>query len=217
MLVQRTAGGEITQQVTGAIEWSSSHPGVATVANGVVRPVGDGEAIITARIGGQAATAKVGVTGMKRPFDWSFRNHVEPVLAKLGLQLGRLPRGPGRQRGIPTLAARLRPGGRFLQHGQARSRAARRVRRSRPQPHPRQAVRRHPPQGRSPVHDRLARIPDPRRLDRRRGLAADGGRLAHRARWTSCPPARSTASARPSRSSSAPATATAAPRMSPPG
>ena len=168
LLLQRTGGGEITQQVTEAIEWSSSHPGVATVADGVVRPVGDGEAIITAKVGEQAASAKVVVTGMDRPFDWSFRNHVEPVLRQARLQLRRLPRGPGRQGRIPALAPRLRPGDRLLQHRQARSRPARRARRSRPQPRPGEAVRRHPPQGGRAVRDRLAGIPDPRRLDRRR-------------------------------------------------
>jgi hypothetical protein len=88
LLLQRTGGGEVTLQVTETIGWSSSHPRVATVADGVVRPVGDGEAIITARVGGQTATAKVRVTGMRRSFEWSFRNHVEPVLAKLGCNSG---------------------------------------------------------------------------------------------------------------------------------
>ncbi len=45
--------------------------------------------------------------GMSIPFAWSFRNHVEPVLAKHGLQLGRVPRRPGRQRGLPALAPGL--------------------------------------------------------------------------------------------------------------
>ena len=88
LLVQRTSGSEVARQVREGIEWVSSRPDVATVANGVVRPVGDGEAVITARVGGQAATAKVRVTGMKKPFAWSFRNHVEPVLARLGCNAG---------------------------------------------------------------------------------------------------------------------------------
>ncbi len=33
-------------------------------------------------------TAKVVVSGMNRPFEWSFRNHVEPMLAKLGCNSG---------------------------------------------------------------------------------------------------------------------------------
>src|SRR4051812_1233395 len=88
LLVQRTTGGEITRQVTRAIEWSSSDPRVATVVDGVVRPSGDGEAVVTARVGARAATAKVVVSGMDRPFAWSFRNHVQPVFAKLGCNSG---------------------------------------------------------------------------------------------------------------------------------
>ena len=88
LLLQRTAGGELRQQVIQKVVWSSSDPGVATVAEGVVRPVADGEALITASLGETNATSKVVVTGMNQPVAWSFRNHVEPVLAKLGCNSG---------------------------------------------------------------------------------------------------------------------------------
>src|SRR5438270_13570246 len=64
LLVQRTTGGEPTRQVTQGIAWTSSDPHVAEVADGVVTPVGDGEALITARVGDQAATMKVIVAGV---------------------------------------------------------------------------------------------------------------------------------------------------------
>ena len=51
-------------------------------------PVHDGQATITAKVGEQTATAKVVVSGMSSPFEWSFRNHVEPMLAKLGCNSG---------------------------------------------------------------------------------------------------------------------------------
>ena len=123
---------------------------------------------ITAKVGGQTATAKVVVTGMDRPFALELPQPRRADPRQAGLQLGRLPRGPGRQGGLPALAPRLRPGHRLLQHRQAGPRPARRARRSRPQPGPGEAVRRHRPQGGRAVRDRLARIPDPRRLDRRR-------------------------------------------------
>ena len=63
-------------------------PGVATVVDGLVVPVHDGQATITAKVGEQTATAKVVVSGMSSPFEWSFRNHVEPMLAKLGCNSG---------------------------------------------------------------------------------------------------------------------------------
>ena len=88
LLVQRVAGGEIARHVDRGIAWSSSDPAVATVEEGVVRPIGDGEATITARLGGQAATMKVVVNGMNRPFAWSFRRDVLPLFAKLGCNSG---------------------------------------------------------------------------------------------------------------------------------
>lgn len=88
LIVQEMERGEVERQVTSGVEWSSSDPNVAAVADGIVSPVHDGSATITAKAGGQTATAKVTVSGMSRPFAWSFRNHVEPVLAKLGCNSG---------------------------------------------------------------------------------------------------------------------------------
>ena len=88
LILQESERGEVGRQVTEAIEWSSSDPGVATVVAGVVTPVRDGEATITAKAGGRTATARLKVAGMDRGFEWSFRNHVEPVLAKQGCNSG---------------------------------------------------------------------------------------------------------------------------------
>ena len=88
LIVQDVERGEVGRQVVPGIEWSSSDPNVATVANGIVTPVHDGQATITARAEGKTATAKVVVSGQSVPFAWSFRNHVEPVLAKLGCNSG---------------------------------------------------------------------------------------------------------------------------------
>src|SRR4051794_38984470 len=88
LLVQRTSGGEYVGQLTEGLEWSSSDPKVATVDGGVVRPVADGEATIRVRAGAQSATMKVVVDGLARPFSWNFREHVEPVFAKLGCNSG---------------------------------------------------------------------------------------------------------------------------------
>ncbi len=89
LLLQRRDGGEFTAQVADGIEWSSSNADVAAVdSEGVVRPVGNGEATITATVGDQTAASKVTVTGIDHPFQWSFRNHVLPVLAKAGCNSG---------------------------------------------------------------------------------------------------------------------------------
>jgi hypothetical protein len=74
---------------TRAAEWSSSDAKIATVdEHGLVRPVGDGEAKITARAKGISATVAVRVKDSRAPFTWSFRNHVIPVMTKMGCNQG---------------------------------------------------------------------------------------------------------------------------------
>jgi hypothetical protein len=74
---------------TRAAEWSSSDPKIAMVdEHGLVRPVADGEAKITARAKGTSATVTVRVQNSHAPFTWSFRNHVTPVMTKMGCNQG---------------------------------------------------------------------------------------------------------------------------------
>ena len=89
LIVQRQADGEATQQIADGVAWTSENPDIATVdEHGVVSPVADGNATITATAGGHSASVEVTVSGMGEPFDWSFRNHVLPVLAKAGCNSG---------------------------------------------------------------------------------------------------------------------------------
>ena len=88
LIVQEAERGEVGRQVVGPVAWSSSDPCVATVANGVVTPVADGKATITATAGDRSASSLVTVVGHSQTFEWSFRNHVEPVLAKQGCNSG---------------------------------------------------------------------------------------------------------------------------------
>jgi hypothetical protein len=88
LLIEATVG-EHQEDWTSAAEWSSSDPRIAIVdAHGIVRPVGDGEARITARAKGRTAAATVRVQGSHAPFQWSFRNHVIPVMTKMGCNQG---------------------------------------------------------------------------------------------------------------------------------
>jgi Protein of unknown function (DUF1553)/Protein of unknown function (DUF1549)/Bacterial Ig-like domain (group 2) len=69
--------------------WSSSDTKIAAVdEHGMVRPVGDGEARITARARGASAIVTVRVKGSHSAFQWSFRNHVIPVMTKMGCNQG---------------------------------------------------------------------------------------------------------------------------------
>jgi hypothetical protein len=70
-------------------KFASSHPAVAKVdEGGVVRAAGDGEATITATVGGERATVKVTVLKTKEPFTRSFRNHVIPMMTRAGCNSG---------------------------------------------------------------------------------------------------------------------------------
>ena len=90
LIVQELEKGEAGSQLVDGIEWSSSDPAVAEVVDGVIRPVKDGSATITAKVGGKSASSKVTVAGMGMgaPFAWGFREHVEPILAKQGCNSG---------------------------------------------------------------------------------------------------------------------------------
>ncbi len=88
LILQELEGDEAGRQITDKLTWSSSDPQVATVVDGLVIPAHDGQTTITAKVGERNATAQVIVSGMSRPFEWSFRTHVEPMLAKLGCNSG---------------------------------------------------------------------------------------------------------------------------------
>ena len=71
---------------TAKVKWSSSNPQVATVdANGLVKPLSDGDTEISAD---GKASVRVHVANAKTPFIWSFRNNVIPVLTKVGCNQG---------------------------------------------------------------------------------------------------------------------------------
>jgi hypothetical protein len=74
---------------TAATEWSSSDPKIAAVdPHGLVRPTGDGSATITARAKGVSSSVTVHVHDSQTPFTWNFRNHVIPVMTKMGCNQG---------------------------------------------------------------------------------------------------------------------------------
>jgi hypothetical protein len=89
VIAERFAGDEAVGPVDGAIKLVSDNPGVVRIDGLKLIPVSDGTAVVRLEgAAGDSTTQKVTVTGMTQPFSWSFRNHVEPVLARQGCNSG---------------------------------------------------------------------------------------------------------------------------------
>jgi len=89
LLVELLTNEHFTGDKTTAANFASSDPAVATVDDkGVVHPIGNGTATITATNDGQSATSQITVAGMEHESGRSFRNDVQPLLAKMGCSLG---------------------------------------------------------------------------------------------------------------------------------
>jgi hypothetical protein len=89
LAVSLDKNGVVDGEVTGKVKFHSSNPAVVKVdEDGVARAVGDGQALLTALLGKDQTAIKVKVAGTKEPFTWSFRNHIVPVLTKIGCNSG---------------------------------------------------------------------------------------------------------------------------------
>ena len=88
LLIAAEEGGAVTGDQTVQATFTSANPAVAVVEGGTVRPAGDGETTITATVDGKQATAKVKVVRSKETIDWSFRNHVIPMMTRIGCNSG---------------------------------------------------------------------------------------------------------------------------------
>lgn len=82
LVAQETRGSELGPQIHEGIAWSSSDEAIVQVDNGVLVPVADGEATITARWHDATATTRVIVKNQSGEHAWSFRNDVLPIFAK---------------------------------------------------------------------------------------------------------------------------------------
>jgi len=87
VLVQRQVNGQFTSQIADA-ELTSTNEQVVRVQGQTLFPTGNGTATVTAKSGGQSTEATVTVHGFDQPHVWSFRNDVQPVLAKAGCNSG---------------------------------------------------------------------------------------------------------------------------------
>src|SRR3954471_10215388 len=84
LIVTETAG-QRTTDLTRDAKFASDRPTVAVVsADGIVTPVGDGTAAITATANGQSAKATVRVVDGATFRPTTFERDIEPILARMG-------------------------------------------------------------------------------------------------------------------------------------
>jgi len=88
LLLEQKRDNQFAGQITDEVTFKSSDPKVLRIEGDVALPVTNGAATVTAKSRDISATAEVVVAGMEHPFQWSFRNHVQPVLAKMGCSSG---------------------------------------------------------------------------------------------------------------------------------
>ena len=89
LLVERRVNGSFVGSETDEAKFSSSNPNVATVdETGVVTAVGDGRAILTAKVADRNVSTVIEVERASARYPLSFRNHVVPVLTKMGCNSG---------------------------------------------------------------------------------------------------------------------------------
>jgi len=89
VLVEKFLGDEPAGTAAGDITLVSDNPDIARAEGLSLIPVSDGSTIVRITDSSdEASSLKVTVVGVKEPFAWSFRNHVEPVLARQGCNSG---------------------------------------------------------------------------------------------------------------------------------
>ena len=89
LVVEALSAGQAVGDLTSRARFESSDPRVARVDGaGVVRPVGDGEARITARVDGRSASVPVAVRGSALRVAPGFRTHVLPALTRAACNSG---------------------------------------------------------------------------------------------------------------------------------
>lgn len=88
LIVEKVHGGQYVGQISNDFSVVSGDEKVIKVESGDVVPVGNGKTTLIVKNGGDTATAQVTVTGMDKPWQWSFRNDVQPVLTRAGCNSG---------------------------------------------------------------------------------------------------------------------------------
>ncbi len=87
LVVESVRGGRFTGALPDAVLVSET-PGIVRIEQGLAVPVANGSATLSARHGAHRASVKVIVKEMDKPFEPSFRNQIQPLLARFGCSSG---------------------------------------------------------------------------------------------------------------------------------
>lgn len=88
ILVQEVHGSLIGRQIREEVAYQSADPAIATIENGIIIPVGNGQTTISVTAHGESLSIPVTVQKLGEPHGWSFRNQVQSVLTKTGCNSG---------------------------------------------------------------------------------------------------------------------------------
>lgn len=89
LVVENIRDGKALGDLTAQAKFVSANEKIAAVdADGVVRPVSDGETVIRAQVGETAVETKITVRGSGGAQPWNFANDVQTIFTKTGCNMG---------------------------------------------------------------------------------------------------------------------------------
>lgn len=88
IVVQAYYAGGYSEDITARAKIIPDHPGIIQVESNIIVPVGSGTAVLKAEFEGVTTTTEVVTKDIEKDPEWSFRNHVIPVLTKSGCNMG---------------------------------------------------------------------------------------------------------------------------------
>jgi hypothetical protein len=86
--VERMVDGRGVGVIEEGVSLDVADPTICRVEGSAVIPLANGQTTLRAQFGSASAVAEVRVSGMEHPYEWSFRHHVQSVLAKFGCNSG---------------------------------------------------------------------------------------------------------------------------------
>ncbi|MEZ5432242.1 MAG: DUF1549 domain-containing protein [Verrucomicrobiales bacterium] len=88
LLVTAKLEGGGTADVTRQVKWTFDKPVASVEERGLIHPTAEGQATLTAELGGNKVSASVHVSGMSLAFHPDFVRDVNPVISRLGCNMG---------------------------------------------------------------------------------------------------------------------------------